>query len=423
MIDTFADIIRHRRSNLKLTMDKLAEKARVNKSIISRIENGEVKKPEITTIKSLAEALEITYDEYIRIYISLERNAEVILKILQEAISMSSPASLITEIATRYLEIPHVDSYEAIENIFTTANDVNHTSTKLALFNTVVNYSREHGVMPYIARGMYQVYMIERNDFTKLYKTYYLGEKVLDYVRFLDERDRIRFHYCMAVHAYSLMMYEVSIEYSQYVVEHDTFSLFKGEYKALAINNIIFCLYHLGRFNESKRLIETYGKLPYIADNTKMFEGFLNAKNGDFVVALEKLSECLESVSEYNLVYVVSELMNIYVQLNNFDSAVSLLEYESKMIESVKDARTTPDKWARLAYFYQLEGNILLGQDADRAFDYYLKGAKYYLEIGLTNKALETLSLINTALLENSSRFNIEMIRKTNEMYYQIINK
>ncbi|MBD8496972.1 helix-turn-helix domain-containing protein [Paenibacillus arenosi] len=421
MIDTFADIIRHRRSNLKLTMDKLAEKARVNKSIISRIENGEVKKPEITTIKSLAEALEITYDEYIRIYISLERNAEVILKILQEAISISCPAPLITEIATRYLELPLVDSYDAIEQIFTTANDVNDTAIKLELFKKVVSYSREHGVMTYIAKGMYQVYMIERNDFSKLNSLYHYGKNILNYANFLNDNDRIVLHYCLAVHAYSLMLYEDSLQFSEYVINHTN----KDEYKAATINNIIFCLYNLKRFEESRIYLEDYKKidLPYVNGNSKMFEGFLTLNTGNVELALLQLESYLKLSSEYNLVYVVSELMNIYLTKSDFDSALTLLVHESQMKISLNDLRTTPDKWARLAFFYQLVGKLFLLQDVNKAFEYYLKSAKEYLNIGLINNALESLAFINMAIIEDSSRFDVNIAIRTNEMYFTIINK
>ncbi|TVX94068.1 helix-turn-helix domain-containing protein [Paenibacillus agilis] len=419
MIDTFADIIRHRRSNLKLTMDKLAEKASVNKSIISRIENGEVKKPEINTIKSLAEALEISYDEYIRIYISLERNAEVILKILQEAISISCPASLITEISTRYLEIPHIDSYDAIENIFTTAHDINHTSTKLALFNTVVNYSREHGVMPYIAKGMYQVYMIERNDFTNLQASYHFGENILNYVDFLNPKEKVYIHYYLAVHAYSLMRFEESVKLSEYVIKNAT----QEEHKALSIYNICISLYQLERFIESESYLEEYKKFnfSYISDTSTMLTGILNAKIGNLELALTQLHSCLKNTSDYNIIFIISELMEVYVKLDRIEDAISLLHYESRLIVSLNDERTTPSKRRRLAYFYRQVGTILLSRDIEQSFDYFLKSASEYMKVGMGKNALESVALINEAILENDSCLTTELIKKINITFKQII--
>ncbi len=55
----------------------------------------------------------------------------------------------------------------------------------------------------YIAKGLYQKYMIERNDFSKLNETYQSGKNVLDYVNILSDKERILLYYGLSVHAYS----------------------------------------------------------------------------------------------------------------------------------------------------------------------------------------------------------------------------
>ncbi|WP_036604868.1 helix-turn-helix domain-containing protein [Paenibacillus assamensis] len=422
MVVTFADMIRHRRSNLELTMDKLAEKASIRKSTISKIENGEVRKPEYKTIKSLAEALNIPYDDYIGIYISLERNADVLLDILQEAISTSSSIFLITDIATKYLELPHLDSYDAIKQMFTTANHVNNTSIKLSLFKTVVNYSRSHGVMTYIAKGMYHVYLIERNDFSKLEATYQSGKSVLAYVDFLSLEEQIKLYYSLENHAYALLRYNESIDFSKTVLDID---IFKGEYSAHATFNICNCYYYLNDFAKSGLYLEEYKKytFSFVQDNVRFMTGCINGRSGNIDLGIEQLEKYFKITSPFNFVYVVTMLMELYLIKLDLVSARSLLTYEAEMKSSLNLEYTTPDKKARMAYFYQMAGNALISQDVVKAFDYYLKSALEYMKIGLYDRALGSVVLINEAILEEHSYLSIEIIRKINDVYKHIINK
>ncbi|TVX86107.1 helix-turn-helix domain-containing protein, partial [Paenibacillus agilis] len=377
MIDTFADMIRHHRLKLGFTMDKLAEKANINKSTISKIENGEVKKPEYKTIKSLAEELEIPYYEYIRIYLSLERKSDAILNFLLEAISLSSPTSLITEIATRYLELPNIDSHEAVEQIFNTANDVNDASIKLPLFKTVVNYSRSHGVMTYIAKGMYQVYMIERNDFSKLEATYQSGKSVLAYVELLNIHEQLNLYISLANHAYGILRYNDSINFCQTVIEIDKAN---SHFKAHATFLICNCYYYLNDYETSNIYLTAYSNysFPFVQDNLDFMIGCINGRCGEIDLGIQQLEQYLKVTSQFNLVYVVTILMDLYLKKSDFNNARNLLEYEKEMKDSLNDKYTTPDKKARMAYFYQLAGNALISQDVEKAFDYYLESALEY---------------------------------------------
>ncbi|WP_258277377.1 helix-turn-helix domain-containing protein [Paenibacillus sp. SC116] len=422
MIVTFADMIRHRRSNLELTMDKLAEKANIRKSTISKIENGEVKKPEYKTIKSLAEALEIPYDDYIGIYISLERNSDIMLDILQEAISTSNSIFLITDIATKYLELPHLESYDSIEKIFTTANDVNDISIKLSLFKTVVTYSRSHGVMLYIAKGMYQVYLLERNDFSKLEASYQSGKSVLAYVDFLSLEEQIKLYYSLENHAYALLRFNESIDFSMIVIEID---IYKSEFSAHATFNICNCHYYLNDFAKSKIFLDKYKKysFSFVKDNVQFMTGCINGRSGKTDLGIEQLEQYFKVTSPFNFVYVVTMLMDLYLIKSDLISARSLLTYEAEMKNSLNLEYTTPDKKARMAYFYQMAGNALISQDVEKAFDYYLKSALEYMKIGLFDRALGSLMLINETILEDHSHLSIEIIRRINEVYKQIIIK
>ncbi|MCY7488086.1 helix-turn-helix domain-containing protein [Paenibacillus alvei] len=408
------ELIQYYRQKKELSLSKLQEAVGIDKGSLSRIENSEVKRPDFQSILSIAAVLDIPHDAIVEQYIEIGHKSEVI-----ELTTLEHP-SLIPKIAAKFLEAPNEDSLDAVEKLYHTVDSIDHAPTQLSLFNLIVNYSRAHGIMPYIAKGLFRKYMIERNDFSRLKETYQSGKYILDYADFLNDSEKVTINYSLAVHAYSLMFYDDSIKFSEYVIKHD-----KGKYKPYAINNIIFCYYNLKRFEESEQYLEEYKQfdLPCVIENSPLFEGFISEKTGNINLCLNQLNDYLKHSSEYNLVYVVSELFSLHIQANDPDSALQLLDYEEKMVKSLQDIRTTPDKRAKLADFYQLAGNILLEQSAERAFDYYLKSFDEYLKIGLYEKAFESITCINQAIIDDASLLDIELVKKINSMYMQAINK
>ncbi|UHA72055.1 helix-turn-helix domain-containing protein [Paenibacillus sp. 481] len=421
------ELIQQYRNKANMTQTELASKIHITKGGLSKIETGEVKKPELKTMQCIASVLNIPFHEYVVLYIELEQKSESLMGILEIAITTSENTSIAPKIATKFLETEKEDSLELVERLYSTTASITDTAIQLDLYNSIIDYSRSHGIMPYIAQGMYQKYMIKRNDFTKLNETYHLGEKVLDYVQFLSDRDKIKFYYCLAVHACVLMNYEYSIKLSNYVIENDTLqSEFKGEYKALAIHNVCFALYFLGRYNESKEQLEKYKKFEfsYITDNYNFFTALLSSKTESTDSALHQLNSYLKYSSEYNLVYVVCELMNIYYDSNDFNSAMDLLKYETRMIESLNDERIRPSRRVKFANFYRQVGTILLKKnDVEMAFEYHRNSALEYAKVGMYDDALASVTLINEALIEDFSRVSVDVLRNINTLYLRIINK
>ncbi|UHA75094.1 helix-turn-helix domain-containing protein [Paenibacillus sp. 481] len=417
---TIGDLIKKYRCDSHLTQVQVQSMSGVTTASISRIESGETRHSDFKTIKAIANGLNIPFDLYIPLYIENENRPDSLLAILQEAIQVSAPIAITTHIATKFLESPLDDSIDLTEKLYKTTATMTDPSIQLMLYNTIIHHSREHGIMTYMAKGMYQQYMIERNDFSKLLLTYQSGRNILHYVNFLSDDESIVFHYSLGVHALSLMLYEESIELSAFAERNDA-----GRNKWNATKNLFLCTYHLQRFDESKHYLEKYKKLKdtQIDNDAIMFEAMLSKYTESTAAALEKLNSYLERSSQYNLVYVVSELVDIYLQIDDLSAAVELLKYEEDMVESLKDKRATPDKRARLAYFYRIVGKAFLHQNTERAFDYYLKSAAAYMQIGLHEKALESVSYIHDAIIEDSSRFSTDILVKINALYAKAMNK
>ncbi|GAC42102.1 helix-turn-helix domain-containing protein [Paenibacillus popilliae] len=182
VIKTIGELIQDTRRSLDIALTQLSKMSGVPKGTISKIENGDVKRPEFETVRPLAMALNIPLDTLIDYDIEIETRSESLRCILQTTIQQCQHVELIRKVATKFLESPNEDSLDVTEKLYRTITSVENTSIKLLLYDLIIDYSRSHGIMPYIAQGMYQRYLIERNDFSRLKEAYHLGKNVPDYV-------------------------------------------------------------------------------------------------------------------------------------------------------------------------------------------------------------------------------------------------
>ena len=417
------ELIQYYRQKKELSLSKLQEAVGIDKGSLSRIENSEVKRPDFQSILSIAAVLDIPHDAIVEQYIEIGHKSEVLYTILQNELRTLEYPSLIPKIAAKFLESPNEDSLDAVEKLYHTVDSIDHAPTQLSLFNLIVNYSRAHGIMPYIAKGLFRKYMIERNDFCRLKETYQSGKYILDYATFLSDKERIIAHYSLAVHAYNLMLYEDCIKLCSYILEKDEPL---GHYKANAIFSISCAYHYLGQYERSKIFLEEYSKFPfsYVPDNAKLMTGITNGKLGHTELALSQLQEYLMNPSTYNLIYAVTELFNLYLHIGDFASAEELLKHEDSMLNSINDKSTTPFKRSRLAYFYKLKGTLMLNlKQSEEAFDCFIESAYKYMEIGMYDKAMMSLLHINQAIMADNSLLTLEVVIKFDSLYHQLIKK
>ncbi|UHA75606.1 helix-turn-helix domain-containing protein [Paenibacillus sp. 481] len=386
------DLIRHYRQEAKLTVTELAKLANVYKGNISKIEHGDVKKPDYNMVLSLSNVLHIPYTEIAVSYSEIEKKPESLLAILMETIQTGNEL-VITQVADKFLN-SYGESEDLIAQLHSHTHQIEDTPIQLALYKVIIEYSRNHGIMPYIAKGLYEEYIIERNDFTKLTATYYSGRAVLHYANFLSERERLRLYYALAVHAFSLMKYDEAIDLSKYVIENDTA---KGEYRVHAVYTICCAYYYLDKYEICQTYLEEYRKFPYdyIDDNVKLMIGLISGRTGDFYLGIKQLEHYLESPSSYNLIYSVTALFDFYMNINDLESAGKLRRYEEQMELSLQDIRTTPEKRAELALYYELNGHHQLSNnDFKDAIQYFRKSITQYMGVAKYRKAFYIVSVL-----------------------------
>lgn len=417
------ELIQYHRKNKNLSLAKLQEIVGIDKGSLSRIESGGVKRPDFQSILSIAAALDIPHNDIVEQYIELGHKSEVIYSILQNELATIEHPPLIYKIAAKFLETPSEDSFELVQQLYQTIDSVEDAPIQLSLCHLIIDYSRSHGIMPYIAKGLYRKYMIERNDFSKLKETYQSGKYILDYANFLSDKEKIIAHYSLAVHAYNLMLYEECISLCSYILEKDEPL---GEYKAKAVYSIACSYHYLGQYEQCRVYLEECSKFPfsYISDNARLMKLITNGKLGNTESAILQLEDYLKNPSDYNLIYAVTELFNLYLSINDFVSAERLLKYEDWMLESINDERVTPFKKSRLAYFYLLKGILLLNmQLCGEAFDCYIESTWKYMDIGMYDKAILSLLHISHAIMKDETLLTMEVVKKLDLMFDQLIKK
>lgn len=299
-----------------------------------------------------------------------------------------------------------------MEKLQKLADSIENTDIKLSLYGLIIEYTRNHGIMPTFAKALYKKYMIERNDFTKLDESYQFGKKVLDYTNFLDSNDQIKLNYALSVHAYSLMDYCSAIELGMYVAEHG-----KGEYQAHAIYNVCSAYYHRKQYDMCQLYLKKYSQFtyPFVPNNVKLMIAFINGKTGNIDLAISELNSYLQQPCAYTLTSAVTELLDLYLYKKDLDVGW-LFQYEDLMTETTEKDYATPYIKSKFAYYFRLKGKLLKHKNqVSLAIDSYLKSSSEYIKIGHYKEASISLLLVLQTMF-NDNKINHEIVQKANSL-------
>ncbi|GIO00229.1 hypothetical protein J5TS2_08970 [Brevibacillus halotolerans] len=174
---TLGELIKRKRVDKGLSLSELGRMTGISKGVLSKIESGETKRPELRTLKPIADALEIPYEEIIECYVEIESRIEVLNDILQLCIEVSS-SSLTTKVATKFLENSKEETYVLLEQVYNLANKAVNNEVRLSLYNTIIKYARAHGIPMYIAKPSFQKYLIERQDLKNMEESFKLVKRL-----------------------------------------------------------------------------------------------------------------------------------------------------------------------------------------------------------------------------------------------------
>jgi len=419
LYSTMGELIQKYRYQAGLTISELARQSGIHKGVISRIEQGETRRPELKTMLPIAKVLEIPTIDILEYYVDVEQRPDVLFDLMREAIDLSAKP-LLSKIALRYLQTPYDQSYLLIARLFDFTETITDTSIQLSLYDVIVKYAREHGIQQFLAKGLLQKYLIERYEFNRLNETFYNGREILNYTDFLSPQEKVTLYYRMSLHAYALNKYESCIELGKLGHSEDTSTNELKERVALAIcNSYMF----LGNFSALNEHLSLYEKLNYkfIIERLNLFRAFVLSRTGNYTEAIPLLKESLKDVTESNRIYRVNELLEALFHVNDLHSIEEMIETEEKKFLLLDN---DPNQYSGLGKYFRLKGTLLMKLNSfDRAMEAYLKSLYYYAQISAFKELAECSDDIFSYHYLHQRNISLDLLEKLKKVYNVIVTK
>ncbi|QDX95349.1 XRE family transcriptional regulator [Brevibacillus laterosporus] len=411
--------MRRRRKDRNLSLSQLSRMTGISKGVISKIECGETRKPEWRTIKPIAISLQIPWEEVISYYADVERRSKILLDLLSKSISLKH-TSLIKKVALRFVQLPTEDSYVLMEQLYERSGQVDDLPIRFTLFNVIVSYARERGMQKYLAKGLLQIYLVQRQDLKQLEESFQIGEEVLHYINFLTQEERIDFLYKLALQAYALKKYEKCIAFSKEGIREDQGS---SEFKARGYLAMINSLSRLGRYEAVEHHLEQFQQLPYsfVTEATVLTKAILHARRQEYQLAIPLLKQCLVTSSPSSKIHVVNELLDIFLTTNNVEACDELFHQEKEWLYMNLQ---TPYKHLSVGKYYRFKGfhQIKIGH-VDAGLESYSKSLLVYAKLNAFYEMNECINDILTHFATCSKAITVKQIEQLQRVYQQIISE
>ncbi|MBG9774600.1 helix-turn-helix domain-containing protein [Brevibacillus laterosporus] len=413
---TLGELIKEKRTELSISLSEVSRVTGISKGVLSKIENDETKRPELRTLKPIADVLAIPYEEIIERYIDVEHRIEFLDSLLSEAIEMRN-LFLIAKLAKKILENPQEDTYTSLERLYDLAGNTIRNEVKLKLYSVIIEYARVRGEPKYIVKGLLQKYLIERKDLKKMEDSFSLGQEIIHYKRFLTEEEKAIFYFRMALQAFAIKKYHESIELAEAGLNEDKSS---NELKARAYLAMINSLLLLGKYDEVEHRLDVFENFEYnfVPDATKITRGIVKAKKKEHDVAIPMLKECLDEVSKELKIHVANELFDVYFQTRDMNSIAELLTLEQECIISNPQ---TPFQFISMGIFYQYKGNFMMETGfPEQGKECYLLSLSSFGKVSAYQEMLICMKDVFSHFTKKSMSFDLEYIKQLDEVYNNI---
>ncbi|EPY14426.1 helix-turn-helix domain-containing protein [Paenibacillus alvei] len=412
---TLGELIQRYRYERSMTQAKLAELTRINRGSISKIENGDIKRPDYATIQPIISVLNVPLREVIDALSLTDHRSDTWFGLLHNSTS-SGDYSLSAEIASYLLASRNEESEVLLGKLFQIVQEIsNDNELKLSLLNIVITYARSHGIQRFVARGTLHKYLIERDDFSKMEATYQSGQYVLHYVEFLSREEKATLYYKLGVHAYNLKRFDECIELcKKAIIEEDADSSFSA-YSTLLICN---SYYRLEQYEMAEKYLKIFSlfSFSFVKENVDFMTAKLNENKGNIELAKSQLQNCLD-YSTYKL-NIVNSLLEIYCNNNDLNAANELIQRES---DYLAQSSNTPVSISGRAHYFVNKGKYLLVLDRKKeAIENFVVSAKMFADLSEHKQIYECLELI----FENLKSFedDFEMMKKISALFVELKN-
>ncbi|KZE75236.1 DNA-binding protein [Paenibacillus elgii] len=411
---TISDIISQLRKEKNLTYAELEDLTGVSRSVLNRIERGETKRLEFKNLKSIAIAFPSQYSEIMECYLQEENRINTLFEVLEEVTTCEKNFLLVPKVAGRILELHTVETEESLQRLFGFTRTVNNDSLKISLYSLIVKFSRERGVPHYVAKGLLQKYLIERNDLKQLEESFRMGQEVLYYTDFLSREEKIIFYFRMALHAKNINKYNECIELCELGLPLETEDT---ELKTRAYLAMINSFSHQKNYEAVEKHLDIYEKMKneFVVETAKITRAFTKARKREYDVAIPMLRKYLGELGKEYRLHIADELLEIYFQIGDIESIAEILEKEEELLPEhprTPHKYTTVGRFHRFKGFYQLSKGLL-----DEGIESYAKSLESFGRVNALEEKEKCMQDLLTFHIKVSKSLEVKHIIKLKEAY------
>ncbi|SCW62992.1 hypothetical protein SAMN04487970_10222 [Paenibacillus tianmuensis] len=365
-------------------------------------------------MKAISIALPEHYSEIMECYLEEENRINTLIEVLEEVTTCEERLLLVPKVAVRILELPTIETEESLQRLFSFTKTLHDDSLKVTLYTLIIKYSRKRGVPHYVAKGLLQKYLIERNDLKQLEESFRMGQEVLHYTDFLSREEKITFYFRMALHAKNINKYNECIELCELGLPLETEDT---ELKARAYLMMINSFSQLKDYNAVERHLNIFEKMrnDFVVVPAKATRALTKARKKEYDVAIPMLRKYLGELGKEYSLHIADELLEIYFQLGDLESIAEILE---KGEELLPEHPQTPHKYITIGRFHRFKGFYQLSKGLlDDGIENYVKGLKAFGSVSAMKEKDDCLQELLTYHIKLSKSLELKHIMKLKEAY------
>ncbi|TKI59051.1 helix-turn-helix transcriptional regulator [Brevibacillus antibioticus] len=410
MSTQIGDLLHAYRRRENISLNELAERTDMSKTALSKIESGETKQPGFSQWKRIASVIKIPSVDVITAYLENTERPATLQLLLKEALALDSK-QLVQRTAQKLLDTPKLDTFHGLDYLLRVANEAEDQSAKLALYDVLIDFTRKRGIPFYLAKGLYERYMLERDDFSRFEETYRRGKELLHYVDQLQPPDRLDYYYRMGAHAYILEYYGESVELCGKAISEDGNK--DSKQKASALISMGSAYLRLEYPILAEYYLELYEESEYADFRKTHLRALLHAKKGEYAHAVALYTECLQEAKPGSRITIASDLLDVYLEAEQSDAIQELIAAEHTFLT----IDSHPNRIKHAARYYKRKGMCLLsiGQ-ADAGIDSLMQSLRFYRQIGALEKVIGVLGVLFGYHREIESSLSLENMEKIMEV-------
>ncbi|MED1875612.1 hypothetical protein [Brevibacillus borstelensis] len=307
---------------------------------------------------------------------------------------------------------PKIDTFIALDFVLQRSTTLDNAKMKLLLLETIINYSRSHGIPLYLAKALLDRYLLERDDFVRLEETYQRGIELTHYTEHLDPHDYVQFYYRMGIHAYALQRYDECINFCKIAFDRDESD---NHMKAEALTAVIGSYLYLDDTTLAEVYLKEYKNSQFADFKQDHIQAMIYSKKGQCDKSISLYKELLHSVDKERRISIVVDLIEDCLRLGDTNTVNEIIASEATFFPSVPIKN--PRRIEKMAKYLRLKGFYNFSIDKfDEGINHTLVSATHFKQIGQYKEAMNCVGFVLKSIEESERSIPSEIIEKISDI-------